>query len=112
MARLIKQRAPSLWDTLIGKARKGAPLKRLRSEPLLLLSENFFGSSYNSIVTPISTNTNNANEWGVFDLQFDPIPYLDASDNDLRAAIDGKTKAIRRVSINSHEEDDLLCIVT
>jgi exodeoxyribonuclease I len=101
VARLIKQRAPSLWCALMNNARKGTPLKLLRSEPVLLLSENFFGSSYNSIVTPIATNANNANEWGVFDLEFDPMPYLNASDDDLRAAIDGKGKAIRRVSINS-----------
>jgi exodeoxyribonuclease-1 len=101
VARLIKQRASSLWDVFIGNARKGGPLRLLRSEPVLLLSENFFGSSYNFIVTPITTNVNNANEWGVFDLHFDPMPYLDASDDDLRAAIDGKVKTIRRVSINS-----------
>lgn len=101
VARLIRQRAPALWDTLMNNARKGAPLKRLRSEPIMLLSENFFGSSYTSVVTAVAPNTNNPNEWGVFDLQFDPTPYLDASDDDLRAAIDGKTKAIRRVSINS-----------
>lgn len=101
VARLIKQRAPSLWCALMNNARKGTPLKLLRSEPVLLLSENFFGISYNSIVTPIAANANNANEWGVFDLEFDPMPYLNASDDDLRAAIDGKGKAIRRVSINS-----------
>lgn len=93
VARLIKQRAPLLWDALMNNSRKGAPLKRLRSEPVLLLSENFFGNSYNSIVTTIITNANNANEWSVLDFQFDPMLHLDASDDDLRAAIDGKAKA-------------------
>ncbi|MSP46892.1 MAG: hypothetical protein EXQ83_13845, partial [Xanthobacteraceae bacterium] len=101
VARLIKQRVPSLWEALINNARKNDPLRLMRSEPVLLLSENFFGSSYNSIVTPVAANVDNANEWGVFDLQFDPLQYLGTSDDDLRNSIDGKVKVIRRVSINS-----------
>src|SRR5665811_756031 len=52
-------------------------------------------------VAPIATNASNANEWALFDLQFDPALYLDASDADLRDAIDGTIKVIRRVSINA-----------
>ena len=37
----------------------------------------------------------------MFDLQFDPAGFLDASDTDLSDAIDGTTKVIRRVSINA-----------
>ena len=38
----------------------------------------------------------------MFDLQYDPLAYLEASDSILSAAIVGKTKAVRRVSINAH----------
>jgi exodeoxyribonuclease-1 len=37
----------------------------------------------------------------LFDLQFDPAPYLGAGDADLREAIDGTTRIIRRVSVNA-----------
>ena len=37
----------------------------------------------------------------MFDLQFDPALYLGANDADLRDAIDGTNKIIRRVSINA-----------
>ena len=37
----------------------------------------------------------------MFDLQFDPALYLGANDADLRDAIDGTNKVIRRVSINA-----------
>jgi exodeoxyribonuclease I len=100
VARLIKQRAPALWDALIANARKSAPLRLLQSEPLVLLSE-YFGNPFNYIVAPIAANSGNANEWALFDLQFDPKLYLDASDADLHEAIDGTTKVIRRVSINA-----------
>jgi exodeoxyribonuclease-1 len=100
VARLIKQRAPAVWDTLIANARKQRPLNLLLNEPVLLLSE-YFGKPFNSIVTPIAKNANNHNEWALFDLQFDPALYLDAGDDDLLAAIDGAPKAIRRVSINA-----------
>jgi exodeoxyribonuclease-1 len=100
IARLIRQRAPALWELLMANARKGAPLRLVQSEPVILLSE-YFGNPFNYIVAPIAANTGNANEWALFDLQFDPAPYLDADEDDLRAAIDGATKIIRRVSINA-----------
>jgi exodeoxyribonuclease-1 len=100
IAKLIRQRAPALWDALMANARKSGPLRLLRSEPFMLLSEHF-GNPFNSIVTPLAANASNANEVALFDLQFDPAPYLGAVDADLREAIDGTTKVIRRVSINA-----------
>jgi exodeoxyribonuclease-1 len=100
IARLIRQRAPALWDVLMANARKSGPLRLLQSEPFMLLSE-YYGNPFNCIVTPLAANASNANEWALFDLQFDPAPYLDAGDADLREAIDGTTKVIRRVSINA-----------
>jgi exodeoxyribonuclease-1 len=96
IARLIKHRAPAVWDALMVNARKSAPLRMLQSEPFMLISE-YFGSPFNSIVAPISANSGNANEWALFDLQFDPAFYLDAGDTELREAINGATKVIRRV---------------
>ena len=53
IARLVKQRAPALWDALMANARKSGPLRLLQSEPFLLLSE-YYGYSFNSMVTPIA----------------------------------------------------------
>src|SRR5664280_158276 len=100
IARLVKQRVPALWDALMANARKSGPLRLLQSEPFMLLSEHF-GNPVNYIVTPLAANATNTNEVAVFDLAFDPAPYLGASDADLREAIDGTTKVIRRVSINA-----------
>jgi exodeoxyribonuclease-1 len=100
IARLIRQRAPALWDALMVNARKSSPLRLLQSEPLMLLCE-YFGNPFNCIATPLVANAGNVNEWALFDLQFDPARYLDAGDADLRDAIDGTTKVIRRVSINA-----------
>jgi len=100
IARLIRQRAPVLWDALMANARKSSPLRLLQSEPFMLLSE-YFGKPFNCIATPLAANAGNANEVALFDLQFDPARYLDAGDADLREAIDGTTRIIRRVSINA-----------
>ncbi len=100
IAGLIRQGAPALWDALMENARKSGALRLLRSEPFMLLSETF-GNSFNSIVTPIAANAGNANEVALFDLAFDPAPYLDAGDADLREAIDATTRVIRRVSVNA-----------
>jgi exodeoxyribonuclease-1 len=100
IARLIRQRAPALWDLLMANARKSPPLRLVQSEPVLLLSE-YYGNPFNYIVAPVSANSENANEWALFDLQHDPAEFLDASDTDLSEAIDGTTKVIRRVSINA-----------
>ena len=84
----------------MANARKSAPLRQLQSEPFMLLSE-YYGNPCDYIVAPIAANLGNPNEWALFDLQFDPAQYLDANDADLREAIDGTTKVIRRVSINA-----------
>ena len=101
IARLIKHRATVLWDAMIAVARKPASAERIKSNPVLLLSETYGGVAYNFVVSPITTNTNNVNEWAVFDLQFDPVPMLNATDEDLREAINGRVKSIRRVALNS-----------
>lgn len=101
LAKFIKRRAPALWDALIANARKRGPLTLINSEPIMLLSEHYFGKAFNFIIAPVAANADNPSEWALFDLQFDPSDYLDADDVRLRAAIDGKIKAIRRVSINS-----------
>jgi exodeoxyribonuclease-1 len=67
----------------------------------LLLSETAGGVAYNLVVTPITNNASNANEWALFDLQSDPAEFVDASDEKLREAIDGDIKIIRRVSVNA-----------
>jgi exodeoxyribonuclease-1 len=89
-----------LWDALMANARKSSPLRLLQSEPFMLLSE-YFGNPFNYIVTPLAANAGNANEVALFDLAFDPAPYLGAGDADLREAIDGTTRVIRRVSVNA-----------
>jgi exodeoxyribonuclease-1 len=101
VARLIKLRAPALWEAMVALARKAAPLHLIKNNSVLLLSETYGGVAYNLMVTPIATNANNANEWALFDLRFDPLPLLDAADQDLRNAINGKVKSIRRTSINA-----------
>ena len=100
IARLIRQRAPALWDALMVNARKSGPLKVIQTEPVLVLSEHY-GAAFNCIVTAIAKTANNPNEWALFDLGFDPAGYLDANDDDLRAAVDGQSKVVRRVSINA-----------
>jgi exodeoxyribonuclease-1 len=81
-------------------ARTSGPLKLIQNEPVFLLSEHY-GAPFNYIITAIAKNANNPNEWALFDLRLDPAGYLDANDEDLRAAIDSPAKAIRRVSINA-----------
>jgi exodeoxyribonuclease-1 len=101
IAHLVRRSAPKLWDALIANARKATPLRLIKDNSALLLSESYWGAPYNFIVAPIAANVTNANEWGVFDLQFDPLPLLNADEAALRNAIDGKVKRIRRVSTNA-----------
>lgn len=99
IAKVILQRAPVIWKTLIANGKKTAVLDLIEKNPALLLAENHFGNRYSYAVAPISTNEENDSEWGLFDLQFDPAPYLNQSVERLRAAVEAKV--IRRVAINS-----------
>ena len=101
IARLIKKRAPDIWHALMANARKSAVQRLIEQQRVLLLAENYFSTAYNIVVTPVAPMPGNPNQWGVFDLQFDPEDYLEADDEDLRAAINGRQKAIRTVSLNA-----------
>jgi exodeoxyribonuclease I len=101
LARLLKLRAPQIWRALVTNARKAKILQLIEYNPVLLLSETFFGTSFNMMVAPISVSCSNPNEWALFDLQFDPEQLLTAADGTLRDAIDGNVKKIRRVSANA-----------
>jgi exodeoxyribonuclease-1 len=101
VAQLIKRRTPSLWDAMIANTKKAAPLGLLRNNATLFLSETYGGVPFNLIVSPIARNPSNANEWALFDLQFDPKNFFDVSDDELRNSIDGKPKIVRRISINA-----------
>jgi exodeoxyribonuclease-1 len=99
VAKLIKQRVPAIWDTLIANGRKANVVQLFKKQPALLSAESYFGRSYSYAVAPITYNPVNDSEWGFFDLQFDPTLYLSADETKLRVAIEAK--AIRRMPINA-----------
>ncbi len=101
IARQIKRRTPALWDAMIANARKAGPINLIKNNSILLLSETYDGATHNFVVAPIIANAHRANEWAIFDLQFDPSPLLDADDPTLRTAIDVTVKQIRRTSVNA-----------
>jgi exodeoxyribonuclease-1 len=101
VARLIRRRVPLLWEVVMGNARKSGPQSLFRQQHPILLSETYFGTSHNFSVVPIAAGIHNANEWAMFDLAHEPERFLEADDETLQVAIEGKTKVIRRVSINA-----------
>jgi exodeoxyribonuclease-1 len=101
MARLVKQRAPHIWDALMPLATKPAVIQRALSGQLLSLTEFFKGKPYSWLVVGCGQNPQYDAQLGVFDLRYDPQEYLDLTVEGLIDVMNSKTKAIRCIRGNN-----------
>ncbi len=102
IARMIRDKAPSLWANILLNRNKHSISERLqRFEPMELALR--FGAApraYTGCLCGFSPD--NANSAGFFDLGLaDPADYLDADDDTLANAVSASPIIIRSISINN-----------
>jgi len=101
IARLVKEKAPSLWTEMLANARKIEVERRLSDAAPMLLSETYFGTTYHRIVAPVGPSRKSPNSWIVFDLQFDPRELAAIASEALEITLRGALKPTRTVRTNA-----------
>jgi exodeoxyribonuclease-1 len=101
MTRLVKERAPVVWDSLMPLAVKPAVIQRTLSGQILSLTEFYNGKPYSKLVVGCGQNPEYAAQLEVFDLNYEPERYLDLSTESLIKVMSSREKAIRTVRANN-----------
>ncbi|HHZ66739.1 MAG TPA: exodeoxyribonuclease I [Alphaproteobacteria bacterium] len=100
MARLVKERANGIWNSMRRFVNKNQVLDYVMKEPCFSLSERYFGRMYSWLVTYCGRNPDYDSQLAVFDLDFDPDEYLSLSVEELVKVLGKSPKAIRAVVAN------------
>ncbi len=100
MARLIRDRAPEVWDSLMPLVDKSEVQARVLSGQPQCLVQYHMGRPTVLPVVGCGQSPNNPTMLGVFDLTKDPGPVLRMDVDDLVKAMQGPDRAIRIVTSN------------
>jgi exodeoxyribonuclease-1 len=101
MARLVKERAPDVWQSLMPLAAKPAVIERVQSGHLLSLTDFYGGKPYSWVVVGCGQNPEYDAQLGVFDLRYDPLHYIDLPTDQLISVMNSSKKAIRGLRANN-----------
>jgi exodeoxyribonuclease-1 len=101
MARLIRERAPAIWESMHRSSRKNDVLAYVQSLPMLSLTERSFGRTNSWLVAGCGVNAGNSGQLAVFDLAFNPDEFVGHSTEQLVALLKGKNRVIRTVRANA-----------
>jgi len=101
MAQLAMDQAPDIWNTMDRAARKNEVLSQIIGLQSFALSERYFNTMHNWLVTFCGIHSKNKNKIAVFDLNFDPVDYLSLTAEQLVEVLNNKSsKPIRTLQIN------------
>ena len=100
MARLIRDRAPAIWDALMPLVDKAEETARVLSGEPQCLVEYHMGQPSVRAVVGCGQSAENPTILGVFDLAKDPAPVLAMDVDGLVQAMQGPDRAIRIVTAN------------
>ena len=100
VARLIRDRAPTVWEAMGRATAKKSVIEYARRSPIFTLSEAYFERVYSWLVTLCGQNPDRDAQLAVFDLFFDPNDYLSLSVEDLVRVLGGTPKPIRSLPAN------------
>src|SRR4051794_26063888 len=101
LARLLRDRAPEIWDQMQRNATKADALEFMTCKAAFCAAEMNFGNAASWLATKVATNPNNGGEVAVFDLAYDPRNYLDLDVDELIEVMKGQQKVIRVIKANA-----------
>lgn len=100
MAKLIRERSPTVWDRMLRNATKPGVEEALKPR-VTCFSDQWFGNPYTFVVTEAGRNAAYDGEIGLFDLAFEPKEIIGLSEEKLVEYVRGKVKVIRRIRTNA-----------
>ena len=101
LARAMRTRSPQVWRFMERTKTKRSVHQLLSGQAFISLTERHFGDIHSWFVTPCGQNPNNDSEVAVFDLTFDPDPYLSMQIDEILDVLNGTPKVIRSLRANS-----------
>ncbi len=101
IARLIRDRAPDIWQAMDRTTTKNVVKEYVRTESTFSLTERYFGRTYSWLVTRCGQNPEYDGQLAVFDLYYDPDDYRSLSAEELVAVLNASPKVIRSLRANA-----------
>jgi len=100
LARLVRTRAPAVWESMRRMSGKQAAGDFVADNELFWFTDMAFGTP-TILAGRIASNHDNPSEVAVFDLAYDPSPYLQMGVDDVRNLLKASPRLIRIVRLNS-----------
>jgi exodeoxyribonuclease-1 len=101
MARIVKDRAPEVWQRMMRSARKSYVIDHVTRQGAIAHTDFFYGREYSWLVTYCGENPDNDAQLAVFDLWNDPDDYLNLSVGELVDVLNASPKVIRPLKANA-----------
>lgn len=101
LAKLVRDRAPEVWDRMMELSRKQDAANILEREEILCLTQYWRGQAHNRYVTECGADPSYDAARAVFDLNQDPEPYLDMTIGELVHETKRSPAVIRGIRTNA-----------
>ncbi|MER8631552.1 exonuclease domain-containing protein [Mesorhizobium opportunistum] len=101
IARLIKDRAPVVWESAMAYRSKATATQYVELNPVFVATRLRFGLCSSFLVTAIGINPDNSGEVFLLDLRQDPAALLAMTDEELAAYIATKPRPISSLKLNA-----------
>lgn len=101
IARLIKDRAPVVWESAIAYRSKSTATQYVELNPVFVATRLRFGLCSSFLVTAIGTNPDNSGEVFLLDLRQDPAALSTMTDEELAAHIKTKPRPVSSLKLNA-----------
>ena len=101
LVRLVRERAPDVWEAMNLTARKRSVIDILTKHKALILTE-FYAGPRSYWVAYCGANPDDDSEHAVFDLSNDPREFMELSVEALAEVLETSPKVVRSVRANRH----------
>ncbi len=99
LARVLRDRAPDVWDMLLAARTKQSVKQHLENNYIIVATDQAFATK-TILATPFSTNPNNDSEIALFDLAYDPAPYLEIDEPEAAKLLKQSPRVVRILKAN------------
>lgn len=100
LAKVLRDRAPQIWDDLLACRTRHTVQELLRQHPLFLVTDRAFKKP-TILAGAIVSHPKNPASVAVFDLEYDPDTYLDADQDALQRILKASPRPIRVMRTNA-----------
>lgn len=102
IARLLRDRCPELWSSLLRFTNKTAAIDYLNEESVVAFCETYYGTTYTYYATFLGQHSAKAGSHAIFDLSIDPDDLAALQHEELLVRLDVRPKPVRTLRANAH----------